>query len=237
MTTHATDPSLQSYARVAGAAYLLVIVLAMLSMSVIDARLIVPGDSAATTSNILAHRFLFRLEIACVLAMYASVVVLSLALYVVLRSVDGNLALLALLLRSAEAILGAATVLLSFAVLALLDGAEQEPVFGAGAQSQSFVGLLLDVRMAGLDIVLVFVGLGGTIFCWLFFRSRYVPRALSAWGIFTYLSMLFLALMSIIFPDHPALIENVLYALGALFELVFGSRLLVTGVRLAPGAV
>lgn len=216
-------------ARIAGFAYLLIIILSVLSVNFIDTRLIVPGDVAATANNIMTHETLFRVGMLGVIMIYASVIVLSSALYVLLKTVDKNLALLALLFRSAEAVLGATTVLLSFIVLQLLHGAVDSTVFNA-QQLQVLVGLLLNVRTAGLDIVLILVGLGGTVFCYLFFKSKFVPRILAAWGLFTYLSMLVLAIVSIVLPDHPVMIETILYALGGFFELLFGAWLLFKGV-------
>jgi hypothetical protein len=219
------------YARVAGAAYLVITIVAVLYGGLVESQLIVSGNDAATASNILAHGSLFRIGIVLVLIIYVSVVVASWALYVILRTVHENLALLALLLRSAEAIVGAATVLVSFAVLYVLEGSGPSGAFEP-EQAQALAARFIDVRTAGLDIVLVFIGLGATVFCVLLFRSRYIPKPLAAWGIFTYLSMLSLGLLSILFPDHPLMLANVLYGVGALFELVLGLWLLFKGVDL-----
>jgi hypothetical protein len=209
------------HTRVAGLAYVAIILLGVLSAGLIDAKLIVPGDDAATANNIVADELLFRIGIASVLVLYASVLVLSWALYVILKTVDKHLALLALLLRSAEAVLGAATVLVSLGVVVVVHG---------DAQLRALAGPLLDVRTAALDIVLVFVGLGGTVFFYLFFKSKFLPTALSAWGIFTYVSMLVLAFVSVVWPSHPAMFETLLYALGSVFELTIGFWLLFKGV-------
>ena len=129
----------------------------------------------------------------------------------------------------AEAIVGAATALISFAVLSVLDGNAPSDTFEP-EQLHALAGRFLDVRTAGLDIVLIFIGIGGTLFCYLLYKSKYIPRALAAWGIFTYLSMLFLALVSILFPNHPVMLETVLYGVGTFFELTFGLWLLFKGV-------
>ena len=230
MNARIADTSPLVYARVAGFAYVLIIIIGVLNGIFIDSKLIVSGNDAATANNIMANDLLFRTGIASILFLYASVVVLSWALYVILKTVNKNLALLAMLLRSGEAILGAATVLISFIVLGLLNGKGYSPVFET-EQLQALVGVFLNVRTVGLDIVLIFVGLGGTVFCYLFLKSKYVPRILAAWGIFTYVSMLILAFISILLPNHPAMIEVVLYALGGLFELIFGFWLLIKGVN------
>jgi len=210
MTNRAAEASPLVYARVAGVAYLVITIVAVLYGSLVESKLIESGNDAATATNILANESLFRVGIVLVLIIYVSVVVASWALYVILRTVHKNLALLALLLRSAEAVLGAATVLIS----------------------QVLAGRFIDVRTAGLDIVLIFIGLGATVFCYLLFKSRYIPKPLAAWGILTYLSMLSLALVSILFPNHPLMLANVLYGVGASFELVLGLWLVFKGVDL-----
>ena len=151
--------------------------------------------------------------------------------YVILKTVNKNLALLAMLLRSGEAILGSATVLISFIVLLLLNGKDYSSVFET-EKLNALAGLFLNVRTAALDIVLIFVGIGGTIFCYLFFKSYYVPRVLALWGIFTYISMLLIGLINILLPYRPVMIETVLFTLGALFELIFGFWLLFKGVNI-----
>ena len=127
--------------------------------------------------------------------------------------------------------MGVATVLISFIILLLLNGNGYSSVYEI-EQLQSLVGVFLNVRTAGLDIVLLFVGLGGTLFCYLFFKSMYVPKILAIWGMFTYLSMIILSFISILLPNHPVILEIVLYSLGGLFELIFGFWLLVKGVKL-----
>jgi hypothetical protein len=231
MTNRAAETSPLIYARVAGFMYMLIIIIGVLTGLFIDSTHIVSGNDAATATNIIANDFLFRIGIAGILIMYAGVVVLSWALYILLKTVNKNLALLALLLRLAEAVLGGATVLISFIILLLLNNKGYSTVFET-EQLQALVGVFLNVRTAGLDIVLLFVGLGGTVFCYLFFKSQYVPRILAVWGIFTYLSMLILSFVSILFPNHPAMIEIVLYAPGGLFEIIFGFWLLFKGVNI-----
>ena len=160
--------------------------------------------------------------------MYALVVLLSWALYVILKTVNKNLALLALLWRLAEAIIGCGVTVLSGLIpLLILSG---DAAFEA-EQSQGLVGLFLDVRSAGLDVVLIFIGMGGTLFCYLFFKSKYVPGILAAWGMLTYLTMLILSFLSILLPNLPEAIKMTFYAPGGLFEIIFGLWLLIKGIN------
>ncbi|MBT8452338.1 MAG: DUF4386 domain-containing protein [Deltaproteobacteria bacterium] len=231
MTSRAPDTSPMFYARVAGIAYLVITFAGVAYGALVESRLVVSGNHAETANNIIAHESLFRIGIVAVLIIYLSVVVASWALYLILRTVREDLALLALLLRLAEAIVGAATVLISLAALSLLSGQGSSSALEP-EQLQSLAGRFIDVRTAGLDVVLVFIGLGATISCYLLFESRYVPRPLAAWGIFTYVSLLFLALVSILFPRHPLVLQSVLYSVGGTFELVFGLWLVFKGINL-----
>jgi len=235
MTNRTAEPSPLVYARVAGVAYLVIAVSGVLYGALIESKLIVSGNDAATAANIIAHESLFRVGIVLVLIIYVSVVVASWALYVILRTVHKDLALLALLFRSAEATVGAATVLTSFAVISILGGQGPSSAL-APEQLQALAARFIDVRTAGLDIVLILIGLGATVFCYLLFKSKYIPRPLAAWGIFTYVSMLILALVSILFPSHPLMLQNVLYGVGGSFELVFGLWLVFKGVDLQQWA-
>ena len=81
-------------------------------------------------------------------------------------------------------------------------------------------------------MVLLLVGLGGTIFFYLFYKSFYIPKILSIWGVLTYLSMIILSFIGLLFPEYPDTIEIALYGLGTLFELTIGFWLLIKGVNL-----
>jgi len=218
-----------TYARVAGLTYIIVILLGIFSVNFIESNLVVPGNDVLTYKNISEHESLYRIGIASEVLLYLLVIVLSGSLYIVLEPVNRNLSLLALLLRTAEAIVGAATTVVSGFIPLLL--IHSESVF-ADDQLQVLVRLFLDIRSSGLDIVLIFIGVGGTIFCYLFFKSNYVPRFLAGWGIFTYLTMLILSLSSLLSPDIPETVKMIFYAPGGLFELIFGFWLLIKGIRL-----
>jgi hypothetical protein len=221
------------YARIAGAAYIVTMILGIFSVNYIESNLIVAGNDAATVTNISANLPLFRIGIASEILMYVLVVLLAFSLYTVLKSVDKNLALLALLWRMGEAILGGATTVLSGLIPIML--VERGSVFGP-EQFQTLVKLFLDIRSAGLDIVLIFIGLGGTIFLYLFFKSKFVPKILAVWGMLTYLLMLLLSFTSILTPISETT-KMAFYAPGGVFELIFGLWLLIKSVNVQQKTV
>jgi hypothetical protein len=229
MNSAKTADTQQKAARVAGFLYLIIIITSILSMILVESKLVVPGDAAATVNNIMANELLFRIGAAYDLIMFASVVILSVALYVILKTVNKNLALLALSWRLAEAILGCVAALSSLIVLLLLNGEIYSAAF-ATQQLQALVGLFLDVRSAALTLVFVFLSLGTIVFCYLFFKSKYIPRILAAFGIFSFLLMLIGSFVSILLPDYAAILQFA-FAPAALFEIVIGLWLLIKGVN------
>jgi len=229
MNTANIETSLIVYARLAGLAYVLIILIGIFSVSYIETSLVVAGDDAATVNNLLANQLRFRIGVLSEILMFVLVILLSLALYVILKRVDKNLALLALLWRFGEAIIGGGVAVLSGIVPLLL--LNRESALNA-EQLQPLVGLFLAIRGAGLDVVLIFVGVGGTLFCYLFFKSKLIPRILASWGMLTYMSMLILAIVSILVPDILESTKMIFYAPGGLFEIIIGLWLLIKGVKI-----
>jgi hypothetical protein len=231
-STIMTRPDLatvQGYARIVGASYLAITLFGALGVAWIDGQLVVEGDYATTAANIASSALLFRLGVVSVLVIYASVLVASWALHAILRQVSPGLSLLALLFRAAEAIVGFATMLPSLAVVRLLHAGGVGATLGK-AEVAAWVGVMLELRTAALDIVLALIGVGGSIFFVLFWRSRLIPRWLSTWGVFTYVSMLCLSLVSLVHVDHARSAETVLYGLGAAFEGVFALWMVSKGL-------
>jgi hypothetical protein len=157
---------------VAGVTYILIIVLGIFKVDFIEPAIMAAGD-ADLVNKILAHDLIFRIGIACEILMYLLVIVLSHALYIILKSVHRDLALSAFVFRFAEAIIGTITVILSGLIPLLI--LENQSVFDKD-QLIALVESFLNLRIAGLNVVLIFVGFGGALFCNLFYKSRMVPR-------------------------------------------------------------
>jgi hypothetical protein len=231
MTDSTAETSPVIYARIAGFLYLIIILSSIFNETLVRSNLVVSGDAATTASNIMASEWLFRWVTASDLIMFAGVVLLSLALYVILKTVSKNLALLALCWRLVEATLGCVTVLCSFIVLLLLNGENYSTALET-ERLQALAGLFLDVRTAGMDMVIIFCGLGSIVFCYLFFKSRYVPRILAAWGVLSYLLITIYPFVNFLLPNRTGMPEIVVYAPGTLFEVIFGLWLLFKGIRI-----
>src|SRR5690349_3943712 len=89
----------QRYARIAGVLFLVSLVAGGFGEAYVPSRVIVSGDAAATARNIMAAQWLFRLGFAGYLVEAVCDVALTAFLYLLLRPVRKDLALLAVFFR------------------------------------------------------------------------------------------------------------------------------------------
>ena len=230
MTTEALDRPPLFYARVAGFIYLFAMALGIFSQVFVLGRILVPGDAAATANNLLASEGLFRLGIAIDVITFVSDVVIAWALYELLKSVDQALALLGAFLRIADGAILAVTTFNGLITLHLLSGVAYLHAFDA-SQLQSLARLFVSARGVGFDVGFVFLGLGSTVFAYLLYKSRYVPRALAGWGIFASLALAIGSLAVILFPWFAANASMIYMVPMFFYEVPLGVWFLIKGVR------
>ena len=229
----AITPEQRSAARIVGFLYVIQMAVAVFGESFVRSRLIV-GDPAKTAENILGSERLFRLSIAGDLFVYAGVLVLTWGLYVLLRPVNRNLALLAAFFRIVEtAVLCAATVN-SLVILKLVSGAEDLKALEAG-QRQSWVKLAYSTQGYGMLVGFILLGLGSALFAYLFWKSRYVPRGLALLGIVGSLLLSVVTWATIVFPGLKVLGLSYMMPIG-LYEVGLGLWLIFKGIRAPAGA-
>jgi Domain of unknown function (DUF4386) len=224
------EPTQRTAAKVAGCVYLLTTVTANFAEFYARGRLIVPGNAAQTAQNIAAAERLFRLGAVSDLITFAGVVILVVALYVVLEPINRNVALLAAFWRLAECAIFAVITLNEFAALRLLGGADYLRAFST-PQLQALARLFISLQGAGYLIGLVFFGLGSTMFCYLWFQSRYIPRALAALGIVSSLVVALVTLAIMVFPSLEAVASPAYFVPIFIFEVTLGFWLLVKGIK------
>jgi len=224
------DESQRKAARVVGFAYLFALPPAIFAEFYVRAHLIAFGDAAQTARNITANERLFRLGTASNLTVFAINVVLIIALYVVLMPVNRSLALLATgwgLIETATLVF---VTLRDFEVLRILSGADYLQVFEAG-RLQALARLSLSAHADAYNVGLVLAGLRSTAFCYLWFKSRFIPTALAAWGMVASFLMGASAFLFIVFPELAKLVSVAFYGAPIFFfELTMGFWLLLRGL-------
>lgn len=226
------DESQRKAAKVAGALYLFTILTANLTEFYVRQQIMVPGDAVKTAGNIAAHEQLFRLGIAGDLLTFAVNVALIVALYVVLKPINRHLTLLAVFWWLVECSVAAATVGVDFAAALSLGGANSLPALNT-EHIQAPARLLISLDAGGNRIAALFFGLGSTLFCYLWFKSRYIPRLLAAFGILASLVPTFVPLSTIVFAslaDVPLRRARTGSPI-VIFEVIVGLWLLIKGIN------
>jgi Domain of unknown function (DUF4386) len=178
MAKQIVDLSPQHYARICGVLYLYIIAAGIFAESV-RSKLVVSADAAATARNILSNESLFRIGFSGELLHLACDVAVATILYMLLRPVNRNLALLAAFMRLACDIVLAVASLSHFAVLRLLHNADYLQGFQPD-QLQTLALLALKLHGDGYAISLVFFGFACLALGYLVFRSGYLPRTIGA---------------------------------------------------------
>jgi hypothetical protein len=231
MTISTVDESQRKAARVAGFSFLLAMAIVFVANYGISFRLIVPNNAVDTARNIMAHETLFRLNIACNLIYLVTVLVLLAALYVILKPVNRNLALVAALCRLVLAVMWGITALNTLGALRLLGDAAYLPVFKAD-QLQTLARLHLVSSFDAYYVGLPFWGLASAICGNLWFKSRYIPRVLAAYGVISSVWCVFCAFTFIAIPHFDATIGLSWFDVPmVIFEMALGLWLLIKGLK------
>jgi hypothetical protein len=145
-------------AKIAGLLYLLVIMFGMFSEVYVSQMIIVPGDPAATSQNIVASETLFRVGFVADLIHHTCFFLVSIALYLLLKPVNKNQALVMMLFGVASVPIMMLNMLNQYIPLLLMSGADYLAVFST-AQLQALVALFLDFHSYGYYIAGIFTGL------------------------------------------------------------------------------
>ncbi len=177
MTGRAVETSPQVYARIGGVLYLILILAGMFGVIFVRDKLIVSGDATATANNIIASPLLWRIGIAADLIMHVCDVPLMLVFYVLLRPVNRNLALLAVLFNLVQTAVLVANKLNLLAALFLLGSADYLKAFDPH-QLHALSYLSLKLHDYGFGVGLIFFGCECLVVGYLIFRSGYLPRTI-----------------------------------------------------------
>jgi hypothetical protein len=192
----------------------------------VPSRLIVPGDAAATAGKIMASESLFRLGIVSNLLIAIVHILVVLALYRLLKSVNKNMASLLVIFGLAGVPIWMLGEVTQLAALLLVSGADYLKVFTAD-QLQALMLLFLNLHESGLNIAQIFWGLWLFPMGYLVFKSRFLPRILGILlmiGCFGYVIQSFAAFL------FPAFKVNIAFFTGW-GELLLPLWLLIKGVN------
>jgi len=184
MTSKEKTNSIQKTARTAGFLYMLLIPLGVFGMLYVPNTLFVPGDVAATVSNIVANQTLYLMSIVSALVTQVVQIFVVLYLYKVLKPVNKNHAVLMVVFILVAVPIAMLNENNQFAVLLLLNGVDSFGVdylaFFTSDQIQALVALFLGLRHTGILIAQIFWGLWLLPMGYLVFKSGFLPKIIGA---------------------------------------------------------
>jgi hypothetical protein len=169
--------SINKTARIGGVLYLIIIVAGIYGEMFVRSKLIVSGDAVATANNIISSQLLWRSGIAADLIMHICDIPLMLIFYLLLKPVNKNLALMALLFNLVQTAVLVANKLNLVIALFPLGNADYLKSFDP-QQLYTLTYLSIRSHAYGFGLGLIFFGFTCLIAGYLIFKSGYLPKAI-----------------------------------------------------------
>jgi hypothetical protein len=163
-------------ARVAGLAYLVIIISALFSEAVVRGEVIVSSDSAATAANILAREQLWRWGGAAEFLTASCDVIVAILLYELLKPCGRTVSLLGAVFQLVLVAVAAVKILFHMAPLSLLKARDAYLSHFTSDQLQDLSYFSLRLLNQAWDVSLVFFGVHCLLIGWLIARADFLPR-------------------------------------------------------------
>jgi hypothetical protein len=198
-------------ARQAGVLYFLFMIVAIVGQFLLPSAM-VPGDAAATAHNITASEHTYRIGILIGFATLVIFIYLVENLYRLLRDVDKGQAMLMVLLVAVGVAVALAGLLVKFAPLVLLSGAEYLSVFSK-PQLEALAMGCLRFHANGAAVSTTFWGLWLFPFGILVIKSGFLPRILGILLLVAGFGYLTSSVTSIALPEYGQVVSRVMMPL------------------------
>jgi hypothetical protein len=221
------------FAKVAGFMFLCSLLVPPLNWAFILSKFIVPDNVISTTNNILADKIIFRIGIINEVFSAIIIILLSIALYLILKSINKNLALAALVLKLVDAIL---TLVIAFAHLVSLQFLSNLSSFTTTNQEQvkAIVGVFLNNHISLTTIPGMFLGMSMSIFLYLLLKSKYIPGVMAKFGLISYILLFTYDLLFFLSPTFSSIliVQIIGWGPNVIFMPIIGFWLLIKGLNI-----
>lgn len=179
----------KSNARLAGFMFLLYIVTGISSMVLFRQAMDDAPGTAAKLAAIAEHAMLVRLTVLLTLLMFVCAMVLGVTLYALTRDEDRDLAMMALICRVSEGVIGAVSGVRTLGLLSL--ALSSTAAVAANTAATNALGEVL-LKQGGESTLIgaTCFAMGSTLFSYLFLRARSIPVSLAWLGVISSLLLL-----------------------------------------------
>jgi len=217
-------------ARVAGFTFLLYIAVALTGM-VLSNRAVSGEGTAAKLASIAQHASEMRVAVVLDMLSCFCALVLAVTLYAITRDFDPDLAMLVLVFRTAEGVIGAVSLPRALERLWLATAAGADAPDPAAANALG--AILLKLPSWSTTLGATFFAVGSTVFAWLLLRGRIVPAALAWVGLLgSILVVVCLPLQLVGVLGSP--ITDFMWLPLLAFEVPLGLWLIIKGAAMPP---
>ena len=215
-------------ARTAGTLYLAYIAVTIFADAT-RTKLTVFGDAITTANNVLASQQLFRVSFMSDILAGVLFLLTAWALYLLLKPVNENIALLFLLLNVAGVSVQCLNMLNLFSAVPVLSGASYLNVFQPD-QLQALAMLFIDLHKNGFMIAQFFYAAWLFPLGYLVFKSGYLPRILGVILMVESAAWLLYPLQFFLLPAYET-ISYLSFAVGFIGEFSLALWLLIKGAK------
>ena len=225
-TNQIADQSPRKTARIAGFLYFMYFITSLIANFFGN---FVSVDAPATLNTIIAHESLFRVGLVISLFSVVFFLLAAWALYVLLKPVNKNMALLFLLLNLGGFVIWCLSTLNLFSSLLLLSGADYLKVFQPD-QLQAQAMLFINLYKNGSVIAQIPYGVWLFPLGYLVFKSRFLPKILGILLIADFFAQLIFVIQRFLLPGYDVISYPGL-AVSFIAEISLSLWLLIKGVK------
>ena len=169
--------SINKWARAGGLLYLVIIITGIFSVILVRGELVVSKDPAATAQNIMGSGFLWRLGLGAEILMHLCDIPLMVIMYMILRRVHKDLAMMVVLFNVvASAVLVANNLNLAAVLLPLQNVSYLQDIDPKILYEQAYLSIRLND--IGFGIGLIFFAMVCLLEGYLIYRSGFLPKAI-----------------------------------------------------------
>jgi len=216
-------------ARLAGLLYLLLTIQAPIALLYEPSHILVNGNPAATTANIVSHEFMFRMSVVSQLASAVIFLYLAFVLYRLFKNVNQFQAGLLVTFVLAQVITTFVFETFNFTSIMVATGQILQSL--PGDQKQNLVMLLIKIHNYGLMIQEIFWGFWLLPFGILVYKSRFIPKIFSYCLVFGFVCWITDSISFILFPAYHPMVSDWIMKVAWIGEMPILLWLLIMGAK------
>lgn len=202
----------------------------ILHYTIIELRLVALDQMDSIVHFVKTEGLLFRAGILLDLVLFVSGIFMTLLLYMLLKAVNEDLALLAFVFMLIETILCITIELSSFMALLLVNGKSYLQVLDSEAAKVA-LGLVLGLRADGYLLSVLFFDMSFMVFVYLLWKAKYVPYHLAILGMLAFADMFLATTTKILWPHFSDIWVKGSASLVMLVQVSMGVALIRRGLR------